>query len=340
MSFNCHLLIPSLFVEALQGDEYRNMRVPALEALLCKAETRPIQANNYYQWLCQSFGVEGLPIAPITLQADGHEAGKSYWLRADPVHLRIQRDEMFLFDAYAAPLNQTEADAFCVTLNQHFQNDGLQFIASSPDRWYVKLEDEPALTTATLDQVCGNNIDALMPSGTESALWRQRMNEAQMLLFEHPVNIARETRRELPINSVWFWGGGFMPLNSRSDYTQVFSDDIFARGLAQSAQIKAQTLASYSLPTATNAVKSDMKNIIIINKLHNTMLYGEISKWRDAHERLDLEWFAPLLAALKSGAMDSLTMIDPNHFKPREFVITKSSLRKFWHRAKPLGTYA
>jgi hypothetical protein len=82
------------------------------------------------------------------------------------------------------------------------------------------------------------------------------------------------------------------------------------------------------------------KKLIIINMLHNIMVYGDVVKWRDAQEQLDADYFAPLLAALKSGAIDTLTIIDPKSYKPREFIITKNSLRKFWRRAKPLGTYA
>jgi hypothetical protein len=337
MPVDYHLLVPSLFIEPLQGDGYQNLRSPALEALLCRAESRPIQATHYYQWLGHAFVLDKLAVAPITLQADGHEPGSAYWLRADPVHLRIQRDEMFLFDAQAAPLNQIEADAFCITLNHHFERDGLQFIAAAPDRWYTKLDSEPELTTTMLDQASGNSIDSLMPAGAESPLWRQRMNEIQMLLFEHPVNVARESRRELPINSVWFWGGGFMPQSIRSDYTQVMSDEKFARGLAQAARVDGQTLSANNMQLPSHGSN---KKLIIIKKLYNSMLYGDLAKWRDAHEQLDTEYFAPMLAALKSGAINSLTIIDPNNYKPREFVITKNSLRKFWCRAKPLGSYA
>jgi hypothetical protein len=340
MPVNCHLLVPALFIEPLQGDEYRNLRSPALEALLCRAEIRAIQATHYYQWLGNAFGLEKLAVAPITLQADGIEPGKEYWLRADPVHLRIQRDEMFLFDSHAAPLQQQEANALCATLNQHFARDQLQFIPAAPDRWYIKLNREPALSTSMLDQASGNSIDALMPAGAESPLWRQRMNEVQMLLFEHQVNIARESRRELPINSVWFWGGGFMPQTISSDYTQVMSDEIFARGLAQTARVSAEPLPTNCLEFSLDDKNHNNKKLIIINMLHNIMVYGDVVKWRDAQEQLDADYFVPLLAALKSGAIDTLTIIDPKSYKPREFIITKNSLRKFWRRAKPLGTYA
>ncbi len=342
MPVDYHLLAPSLFIDPLQGDEYRNLHTPALEALLCRAEVRTIQADNYYQWLSNAFGLDELSVAPLTLQADGHEPGGEYWLRADPVHLRIQRDQIVLFDAHVASLTQEEADALCVTLNQHFITDGLHFIAAKPDRWYLKLSSAPALNTTNLYTVCGKNIHDFMPTGEAAHKWRQRMNEMQMLLFEHPVNVARESRRELPINSVWFWGGGVMPQNTSGDFTQMIADDIFAQSLARAAQIEIQLLPENPqtmLQAIAKPNKENNKNLILINKLHNIMLYGDITKWRDAQEQIDAKWFVPLLASLKSGAINSLTLIDPSNHKPREFVITPGSLRKFWRRAKPLATY-
>ncbi len=43
----------------------------------------------------QQFGLEAMPdfpIAAISAAADGLEVGSAYWLRADPVHLVMQRD--------------------------------------------------------------------------------------------------------------------------------------------------------------------------------------------------------------------------------------------------------
>jgi hypothetical protein len=45
-----------------------------------------------------------------------------------------------------------------------------------------------------------------MPAGRDGARIRSLMNEIQMLLYEHPVNLRRERARQLPINGWWLWG--------------------------------------------------------------------------------------------------------------------------------------
>jgi hypothetical protein len=37
--------------------------------------------------------------------------------------------------------------------------------------------------------------------------WRRLLNEIQMVWHEHPVNLARAERGEVPINSLWLFGG-------------------------------------------------------------------------------------------------------------------------------------
>src|SRR5258706_98729 len=54
----------------------------------------------------------------------------------------------------------------------------------------------------------GKPLLAFMPSGTDAARWQRWQNETQMLLFEHPVNVAREAAGRAPVNGVWVWGGG------------------------------------------------------------------------------------------------------------------------------------
>jgi hypothetical protein len=37
--------------------------------------------------------------------------------------------------------------------------------------------------------------------------WRRLLNEIQMVWHDHPVNLARAERGEMPINSLWLFGG-------------------------------------------------------------------------------------------------------------------------------------
>jgi len=68
------------------------------------------------------------------------------------------------------------------------------------------------------------------------------MNEAQMLLHEHPVNAGREARGELALNSIWFWGGGVIDASKARPFSTVVGDDPLTRGLALAAGIPARAL--------------------------------------------------------------------------------------------------
>ncbi|MDP1952402.1 MAG: phosphoglycerate mutase, partial [Betaproteobacteria bacterium] len=95
---HCHLLLPDLFWPDREfPDIYRGLAAPALERLLGKGRRHqadvPAGAQSAEEWLCARFGVErqgDLPIAPFCLLADGGEPGTHHWLRADPVHLRLE----------------------------------------------------------------------------------------------------------------------------------------------------------------------------------------------------------------------------------------------------------
>jgi hypothetical protein len=345
MPVHCHLVVPGLFLPAEQAEAYRGLAVPALQTLLARADYSRTPPQNLEAWLGKAFGIEqqqDVPVAPLTLAFDGGIPGSDYWLRADPVHLRLHRDQGSLIDASVAKLTQPEAETLCVTLNHQFAGDGLAFLPLQPDRWYVKLAQIPAMQTVPLHVAIGKDIHPLLPSGPDAAQWRQRLNEIQMLLFEHPINTARESHGELPINSVWFWGGGVMPQNMSSEYFSVSSDDICARGLARAASMLESDLPANArtwLKQDANVTQNINKKLLIINILQKCIIYGDIDHWRESLLALEQNWFAPLLSALQSGAIESLKLSVPDEPGSREFAVTKNSLRKFWRRPKPFESF-
>jgi hypothetical protein len=111
------------------------LALPALDALLGKGDTKSQAVESYEAWLCAIHGVEKLqdwPLAPITLAADGGAAGGDYWLRADPVHLRVERGQLTLSGSSGLDLSLVEAGALTEALNTHFSADGLAFQALRP----------------------------------------------------------------------------------------------------------------------------------------------------------------------------------------------------------------
>jgi hypothetical protein len=63
------------------------------------------------------------------------------------------------------------------------------------------------------------------------------------------------------------------------------------------------------------------------------MHYADIEAWLEALQALEADWFAPLLAALRDGALATLEI---HPCKGRSFHVTRGGLRRFW---KPLRPY-
>ena len=162
-----HIVIPDLFLPPqLASYAYGDLYLPATQKLLARAQISPLTADSLEAWLCERFDVENMAIAPLSLQADGITAGDSYWLRADPVGISLQREQMVL--QADITLTVEESALLCASLNAHFGPDGLRFIAPHPQRWYLQLEKPPGISTYALPQVVGSNMHKFLPYGEEA----------------------------------------------------------------------------------------------------------------------------------------------------------------------------
>jgi hypothetical protein len=339
---HCHLLIPSLFPPGAvtqQNDPLHGVKAPALQTLLARATCVQAPHSEMESWLCESFGVarqQDYPVAPLCLMADGVAPETHYWLRADPVHLGVERDQLVLSEASTFSLAQDEADALIATLNQHFAADGLHFVAPRAQRWYLRLACSPVLTTHGLYQAAGHNVHALLPAGQEAMRWRALLNEVQMLLFELPVNVAREARGIAPINSVWLSGGGVLPQDLPQPFDHVWAGDALARGLALAARIPGKNLPEDAAAWLKQAAPG--KHLLVLDALRPVACYGDPHAWRGELARLEEQWFAPLKQALQRGAI-TLTLHASTPAGTLSFTLSRSKLWKLWQPVRPLTSY-
>ena len=354
-----HLLIPSLFwPDDSLPEIYRDLPLPALETLLAKSLRTEDESSGIEAWLCHAFGIEeqhDWPVAPITLQTDGGgqlTAGNHYWLRADPVHLRIEHNQIVLADSQIFQITSEETNQFTDLLNHHFAEDSYGLTSGNsditkqrpvllplaPDRWYLHVAETPTLKTHALSTVSGRNINSFLPSGEDGIQWQKYFNEIQMLLYEHPLNLAREARGELAINGIWFWGGGTMPQSINSPYTQVWANAVLPQSLAL-----ANATSHADLPPTAAAWRQSAttgSHLAILDTLSSRAQYDNAYGWRENLKKLELEWFGPLLIALKQGKLEKLTITTIDDRSSKNFSITSHDLWKFWRAAKPLTTYA
>lgn len=320
-------------------DRYQDLRLPALEWLFAHGTLTRSVGRGLEACLLQQFGIEGaLPIACYTQLADGGTADGAYWLRADPVHLQAQRDQLVLVDSAMLAITADEAGALTATLNQHFAQDKLRFIPRHPARWYIALDTAADLTTHPLPQIAGRAINERLPSGAEGQRWNQLLNEAQMLLHAHPINQMRETQGQPAINSVWVWGGGAAQALEPSSWGGMWADDALARGLAIAARTKVHDLPPHATPFLAEAKTGDT-HLVVLDGLRRAAWYGDDAAWREGLARLEANWIKPLLHALRRGRVSEMTL----HAIGEQGCLTVTSNRvrrwQFWRRSKSLRHY-
>jgi hypothetical protein len=335
----CTLLVPDLFLpRSAPDDAYRDLALPALERLLSRANRTLLPGQGHDAWLCQTFGVApqpDWPIAPLSLAADGGDPGGAFWLRADPVHLRATRDRVTLSDASLLSIRPDEAAVLVGALNAYIADETRQFFTLHPERWYVRLAGHPQIATRTLIEAIGKDINPLLPAGPQALHWNRVINEIQMLLHAHAVNEAREDRGEPTINSVWLWGGGSRPAVSRGGFHAVWGDDAFVRGLGQSAGLHAAPAGDRALEWLESAAQQgrDDRHLVVLDQLVLPARHGDLPAWRARLEKLEQDWFAPLLDGLRGRRIARLAVVATGAERCTQFEVTHRGLLQFWRTA-------
>jgi hypothetical protein len=334
---HCELIVPGLFAEA------SGTRAPALELLLARGRSA-IQAGSesptVEAWLQAAFTVEGesLPAGALSLAGAGGEPGAECWARADPVHLRLLRDRLIVVPTPAFALSRPEAAALVEALNRHF-GERLILEALEPGRWCARLDRQLAFHAAAPLDAAGRDVDLAMRAGGEAGRrWAALLNEAQMLLHEHPVNTAREARGEPAVNSLWLWGAGAAPRVPASRWRSVAADDPVALGLGYLSGARQRRLPEGAEAWLRDA-PPDGRHLVLLDALRAPLALGQSAEYAECIEALEKRWFAPLLAALRTGRVGMVTVHVPDSLGA-SFETIRGDLRRFWRRPRALERYA
>jgi hypothetical protein len=155
------------------------------------------------------------------------------WAVAQPVHLATGLDHLRLAALAEARPDPEEVEALASSLRGHFAGDAFGLVDYLDGAWIVRCEEAFDVVTHDPADLVGRNIHDYMPGGPQGARIRSVMNEIQMVLHEHPVNLRRARLRQLPINALWLWGFGTYaaapaPLAALSEWC-LHSDDLWVR---------------------------------------------------------------------------------------------------------------
>ncbi|MCZ6665816.1 MAG: hypothetical protein O7B81_10955 [Gammaproteobacteria bacterium] len=239
-------------------------------------------------------------------------------LRADPVFLRPDPTRLILFDAETIDLNGTEADTLIALLNRAFEGDGLQFKRGrSATRWYVNATDITETRTRSTRSLRGQAIEPQLDDLRRIGRFNRVMTEAQMVLHEADVNIAREAAGKQPINSLWFWGLGKPPERTAPRTRSVVGDELVA------ACARYCGVEYHRILDLARADAFDSGALTIVCEL-DTETSGLDAFLREA--------FQPALAALAARRVDAVRI----RTRSDKFFLTRRTPWRFWRRFRSL----
>jgi len=332
-----HLVIPGLIWPGISAiSPASGLELPALARLLGLGRHRMAPFEPLDHQLAHLFGYvapaddsDSLPLA--ALRRLGEPAmpvpeGDSQWLCADPVNLSFAREHLLLNEFPADELDPAEVAALIASLNETFPDLG-RFEASTPTRWYLRLAAATHAKLYPLHDVIGRPIKDFLPEGDDARLWQRTMNEAQVLLHNHPVNQAREAAGRRPANSLWFWGAGTLRSGTICSSSTVQSREPLARGLARAAGLMPGE------PDCREALRQD--TLVVLDSLIKPSLQFDLDSWRNGLAELERDWFAPLADALRNKRLHALTLTAPGDRGTLELAARAADSWKFWR--KPLA---
>lgn len=297
------LVIPGLlWPRQVMQDTLYDADFPALQTLLGKGRRLALTSPSVEAWWCSYFsvGANEFAAAPLRLTAAGMEAGDSIWLCADPVHLQADQRGATTRDPATLDIDADEAAQLHAALAPLFAAVG-ELVMTTPSQWHLRLATHAPALPASLHDFVGLSAMALLPRGEESRRWRQLLNEVQMTLHAHPLNVARTERGLAAINSIALWGGGRTPALRAKTRSTLLSGDPVIAGAGRLAGVQVQPL-----PARFTADAAD--GIVHWNRLQAPAASHDAQAWGEGLQQLNDDWLAPALAALGSGKLKRIEL--------------------------------
>jgi hypothetical protein len=227
---------------------------------------------------------------------------------------------MLINDPSGLELTMDEAEYLAVPLAPTFEVLGELHI-TTPTHWHLKLNDDaPSAGLPPLASAIGHSAEGGL---SKDRIWRSAMNEAQMVLHQHPVNQARSECGLPVINSLWPWGDGRLPpAATSSPQASLYAAEPMLRGRAKHFGIHHEALPAHWNELADKATDS----IIVIDTLHAATRIRDGMIWRDALAALDASWFQPIVSAWQQKTVSHIQLLMPAAHGVRQLTLTENSL--------------
>lgn len=240
------------------------------------------------------------------------------WIAAaDPVYLEPRLDHLCLHALRRAGVAAGELRELIDYLQETLGDDeryGFTRLGS-----YGYLSSKTPFATAKMPAyvVDQQQPDDFLPSGDDTAEHRNLISEIEMALHEHEVNLSREANGQLPVNSLWLWGGGKAPEKITRTQPPLYSDDALLTGYWHSA-----TGVTRSWPgDISSCLEGSIAGFV-----------AETPEFEDSPALLE-SCLLELREALRTGRLSSLTLLFRDGLRAK---VRKSHAIRVWRRSSRL----
>ena len=333
-----HLIVPGACgplaeTRSLQDDPVLKSWIRLLSRAHCAASSPGIGAV-----IAEIFDLPitgDFPRAAFCLLAHDQYDAEQHYICADPVHLQADLERAILTSNIDLAVSEDESATLYRALNSHFVQDGLRFIRTSKDNWFVVSRHKIRLSTTPLVDAVGRNVNFILPKGDDATFWKQMLTEAQMLMHAHEVNARRESQGRQSINSLWLHGCGELPGISACRVGSVCSDDDVFKGVASHVKCDYKPLMSSASEYLDYLLNSRRAvNVLHLAALEHSVNYSDVSMWRDKLAEVLDNWIYPLIKMANKNNLRVLLY----PCNERQYCFSKYDALKFW-RQKALETH-
>ena len=130
-----------------------------------------------------------------------------------------------------------------------------------------------------------------------------------------------------------------MPDSFRQAFAKMWASEEVACGFARVSDTPIEVPPATAAPWLSSAMSAGYSGLVL-DQLRGCAQQGDLYQWREALQRLESDWFAPLLAALKEGKIKRLTLTAFGEERMHEVTMQRGALWRFWRHAKPLAALA
>jgi len=302
-------------------------------AWLARGTTLPAALPGYMVAMAEHFRWPGgaLPAAAVIRQSVAGDAGDALWLSADPAWVQPELSGARLLACGNLGLTVEESASLVAALAETFEAEGMSLHVGDAQHWQLRLPsyiDVPAFPEP--EEALGADLFEQLPKGEAGRRWRALINEAQVVLHNHPVNRSRASRHLPPVNSVWLWGAGVLPDWVECGLSRIYSDDLLPWALGHKANVDVQARTAFPAgPGPAPAGASLLAKGAGDGTTHAALSPYTLLDLQDTQPHdFDQTWWPALETHLTEGTELRLAFADG-----LRMVLKKNHRLRFWRKA-------